>query len=69
MTMKAYGLPRSPVILDDRFYARKSSHYNLPHKGGDIHNSHRAAASKRASRRLLKRAARREDKSACRAGE
>jgi hypothetical protein len=69
MIMQAYGMPRGLDIPDCRFYARKSCLYNLPGKGGDIHNAHRAAASKRALRRLLKRAARREGRIDCRAWE
>ena len=61
--MKAYGLPRDldiefPDLADIHSYGLKSSRGRLPGKGGDIKNSFRRPATKRATRRIWKKKAR-----------
>jgi hypothetical protein len=69
--MKAYGLERHPYLemidaCDQVRFAVKGSRCNLSRNAeGDRHNSVRSAVAKRATRRLQKRAARREGQVAC----
>lgn len=68
--MKAYGLPRNsdvsfPDVADIQSYGLKSSIGRLPGKGGDIRSISKSSASKRSIRRIFKRKARLEGKTAC----
>lgn len=58
--MKPYGLPRildliQPDCADINLYALKSSSSHIKGKGGDIRNSVRNSAVKRATRRIYKK--------------
>lgn len=48
-------LQASADCADGKAEGRKSSAVNVKGKNGDIHNSSRSSASKRATRRMLKR--------------
>ena len=67
--MRPYGLPRNddvahPDCADIGYYALKSAAGSLRGKGGDHRGNHKNKASKAASRRFFKKAARRAAKAA-----